>query len=202
MWNFHSTYMQWCQATRHISMELVSYIFSICVTRGWWDGCWIYTIVCSQLLTVFTAEGTVGSEMASGGTGGSKVIACHLSVLALFFSCPFLFDVADRVRRLYCIYIFFSGRQTMVEIAVLHIRASTLWNMGWCFHFVSDKYIWCNCVPAFRLGSGSSRRPKCNTYCIRYRFVTHQFIDWFHRVRGCCHACLQRGAARKFCLKT
>jgi hypothetical protein len=63
----------------------------------------------------------------------------------------------------------------MVEVAVLHIRASSLWNMGWRVHFVSDKYIRRDCVSAFRLGSGSSRCPKCSTYCICYRFVTQQF---------------------------
>jgi hypothetical protein len=48
--------------------------------------------------------------MASGGTvGGSKVTACHLSVLAVFFGGSFLFDVADHLRRLHCIYMLFQG---------------------------------------------------------------------------------------------
>jgi hypothetical protein len=59
----------------------------------------------------------------------------------------------------------------MVEVTVLHIRTSSVWNVGWCLHFMSDKHIWCDCVSAFRLGSGSSRCPKCSTYCICYRLV-------------------------------
>jgi hypothetical protein len=59
----------------------------------------------------------------------------------------------------------------MVEVTVLHIRASSFWNMGWCLHFMPDKYIWCDRVSAFRLGSWSGRRPKCSNYCICYRLV-------------------------------
>jgi hypothetical protein len=60
-----------------------------------------------------------------------------------------------------------------VEVTVLYIRTGPVWDMGWRLYFMFDKYIWCDCVPAIRMGCGSGRCPKCSTYCICYRLVPH-----------------------------
>jgi hypothetical protein len=59
----------------------------------------------------------------------------------------------------------------MVEVTVLHIGASSVWNLGWCLHIMSDKYIWCDRVPAFRVGSGPGRCHECSAYSICDRLV-------------------------------
>jgi len=69
------------------------------------------------------------------------------------------------------VFMFVLGRQTMVEITVFYIRTGPVWYMGWCLHFMSDKYIWCDSVPAIRLGCGSGWYSQCSTYCICYRSV-------------------------------
>jgi len=69
------------------------------------------------------------------------------------------------------VFISVLGRQTMVEITVLYITTSPVWYMGWCLHFMSDKHIWCDCVPTIRLGCGSGGHSQCSTYCSCYRSV-------------------------------
>lgn len=50
----------------------------------------------------------------------------------------------------------FTGRETMVEVTVLHFPASFIWHLGWSLHVSHGQHIWCDHLPPIRMGCSSS----------------------------------------------
>lgn len=54
-----------------------------------------------------------------------------------------------------CLFAGVSESYTaMVESDTVCLGACALWHMGWCFHHLYDKHLWCSSLPSNRMAGG------------------------------------------------
>ncbi len=42
----------------------------------------------------------------------------------------------------------------MVEVKLLHLRASVVWDVGWCVYIMYDQHLWCGDLLEDRVDGG------------------------------------------------
>lgn len=73
----------------------------------------------------------------------------------------------------------------MVEVQLLPLPASSVWNMGWCVHVLSDQHPWCCYLPQDGLDCGTLHIFHTYIYnlCSFFLLATFEFVLIYPRLR-------------------